>query len=284
MSEQSQGPGWWKASDGKWYPPEQAPAAPPPSTEPIAAAPPAGTPVGAPFGPPGSSPPGAPPPGAPPGGPPTDAPPAPGPSSPGNNTPKIIAVIVTLALVAGGIAFAVTRGGGSGGSAKAFCDTAKKFQNDDSLNNAFNNPAEVDKALAAFDELVKAAPKEIKTDMETLQDALKKIGLAIKTAGNDPGKQFAAVLAASQGLDEKKLDQATKNIEEFGKKNCGSDFTFGSSGSSRSSAPGSSTSGSSFGTDFSFDSDSFSSVLSEFSSNFGSDFLSSLSSEFSTSS
>src|SRR5688572_2115663 len=25
MSEQSQGPGWWQASDGKWYPPEQAP-------------------------------------------------------------------------------------------------------------------------------------------------------------------------------------------------------------------------------------------------------------------
>ncbi len=27
MSEQSQGPGWWLASDGRWYPPEQAPGA-----------------------------------------------------------------------------------------------------------------------------------------------------------------------------------------------------------------------------------------------------------------
>gem|GEM_PF-569205 len=26
MSDSSQGPGWWQASDGKWYPPEQAPA------------------------------------------------------------------------------------------------------------------------------------------------------------------------------------------------------------------------------------------------------------------
>ena len=26
MSEQSQGPGWWQASDGRWYPPESAPA------------------------------------------------------------------------------------------------------------------------------------------------------------------------------------------------------------------------------------------------------------------
>ena len=25
MSDFSQGPGWWQASDGKWYPPEQAP-------------------------------------------------------------------------------------------------------------------------------------------------------------------------------------------------------------------------------------------------------------------
>lgn len=30
MSDQSQGPGWWIASDGKWYPPEAAPQQPPP--------------------------------------------------------------------------------------------------------------------------------------------------------------------------------------------------------------------------------------------------------------
>jgi len=29
MSDSSQGPGWWQASDGKWYPPEQAPGAQP---------------------------------------------------------------------------------------------------------------------------------------------------------------------------------------------------------------------------------------------------------------
>lgn len=28
MSDYSQGPGWWQASDGKWYPPQQASAAP----------------------------------------------------------------------------------------------------------------------------------------------------------------------------------------------------------------------------------------------------------------
>ena len=31
MSDVSQGPGWWQASDGKWYPPEQRPADPAPT-------------------------------------------------------------------------------------------------------------------------------------------------------------------------------------------------------------------------------------------------------------
>jgi hypothetical protein len=29
MSEQSMGPGWWLASDGRWYPPESRPSARP---------------------------------------------------------------------------------------------------------------------------------------------------------------------------------------------------------------------------------------------------------------
>lgn len=32
MSDTSQGPGWWQASDGKWYPPEQAPGGQAPQT------------------------------------------------------------------------------------------------------------------------------------------------------------------------------------------------------------------------------------------------------------
>ncbi len=41
MSDTSQGPGWWIASDGKWYPPESAqPATPPPPTPPAYMAPP----------------------------------------------------------------------------------------------------------------------------------------------------------------------------------------------------------------------------------------------------
>jgi predicted RNA-binding Zn-ribbon protein involved in translation (DUF1610 family) len=46
MSNSSQGPGWWMASDGKWYAPEQHPdyrpsgSAPPPDSAPTTAAPP----------------------------------------------------------------------------------------------------------------------------------------------------------------------------------------------------------------------------------------------------
>ena len=34
MSDTSQGPGWWQASDGKWYPPDQVPAGGPASAVP----------------------------------------------------------------------------------------------------------------------------------------------------------------------------------------------------------------------------------------------------------
>lgn len=46
MSDVSNGPGWWQASDGKWYPPEQQPnyeaSAPPPTPSPSPARPSAG--------------------------------------------------------------------------------------------------------------------------------------------------------------------------------------------------------------------------------------------------
>lgn len=38
MSDVQQGPGWWMASDGRWYPPESRPALPPPPPPPPVAA------------------------------------------------------------------------------------------------------------------------------------------------------------------------------------------------------------------------------------------------------
>jgi hypothetical protein len=50
MSDQSQGEGWWLASDGKWYPPSRPDAPALPTTQPFAE--PAGAPGAATYGPP----------------------------------------------------------------------------------------------------------------------------------------------------------------------------------------------------------------------------------------
>ncbi len=44
MSEVSQGPGWWLASDGRWYSPDQSPGYAPPGAQ--AYPPPSGAPIG----------------------------------------------------------------------------------------------------------------------------------------------------------------------------------------------------------------------------------------------
>jgi hypothetical protein len=54
MSQTPAGPGWWQASDGRWYPPESHPSAQPPPPPPAMPTMPAGTP---PQGPPPSYPP-----------------------------------------------------------------------------------------------------------------------------------------------------------------------------------------------------------------------------------
>lgn len=68
MSETPAGPGWWQASDGRWYPPEAHPSArpsvppPPPTPPPAMPTMPAGGPAGGPpQGPPQGPPPGPPP-------------------------------------------------------------------------------------------------------------------------------------------------------------------------------------------------------------------------------
>jgi hypothetical protein len=61
MSEMSQGPGWWLASDGRWYPPEQHPGYVP-TPPPVPPIPPPGPPAQSPYGfPPAQSPYGFPP-------------------------------------------------------------------------------------------------------------------------------------------------------------------------------------------------------------------------------
>src|SRR5262245_38169099 len=94
MSDTSQGEGWWQASDGKWYAPEQHPDVQQPDvqqpTQPVDEAGPP-TEWGRPGAPPGGSP------GAPPGT--------------SNNKKWIIPVAVGAALIIGVIAFLLLRGG-----------------------------------------------------------------------------------------------------------------------------------------------------------------------------
>jgi hypothetical protein len=104
MSDSTQGAGWWQASDGKWYPPEQHPDFQAGATQPIGAVPPptAAMPTVPPLVPPaatGGVPPGAPV--APPPGPPTAG---------GSSNAKWI-IVGVLAVAAAAIAAFLLLGG-----------------------------------------------------------------------------------------------------------------------------------------------------------------------------
>lgn len=120
MSETPQGPGWWQASDGKWYPPHTHP-----NYRPAA---------GQPMMPPGSAPPGSVPPGSvPPGSLPVKS----------GGVPKglIIAGIIVLVVVVAGFA-AVTYvtglvGDKIGGAIGGDCTLVGKGDVDSILNGDF---------------------------------------------------------------------------------------------------------------------------------------------------
>lgn len=129
MSEVSQGPGWWLASDGRWYPPEQhpdhQPIATPPPEPPAAPVAPVGS-AGAGWSVPADRP-------TPPGG----LPPAGGGSSPGRprGGPSggggagklvVVALAVVLALVVGGIGLVVVLGGDDDESVETTSAAASK--------------------------------------------------------------------------------------------------------------------------------------------------------------
>ncbi|MGH9245207.1 MAG: hypothetical protein ACRD29_13010 [Acidimicrobiales bacterium] len=129
MTDAPQGPGWWQASDGRWYPPEQHPDQPPtqqvpqpgPPPEPTQQVPQTGPPSEPtqqlpPTGPPGAGwrpqpqpQPGYPG-GPPPGGPPPGPPPASG--AGGSKLPLIIAIAVLVALIFGVGGFLLLSGDG----------------------------------------------------------------------------------------------------------------------------------------------------------------------------
>lgn len=92
MSDQSQGPGWWVASDGNWYPPESHPdfRPPPPPTSRPTDTPPSSAPLGG-WSAPASTPPSSPP--------------------KRGATRRLLVLVATAVVVAAGAAFALTRDG-----------------------------------------------------------------------------------------------------------------------------------------------------------------------------
>jgi hypothetical protein len=130
MSDSSQGPGWWLASDGKWYPPEATPAAatpPPTDPPPAAAAPP----------PKAAPPPAAPPPAAPPPTVAAAAPaaaPAPAKKSGGSGCAKaIIAFVIVLAVI--GILFVAALVAGIGFLGHKVESAAKKLEKEQQVED-----------------------------------------------------------------------------------------------------------------------------------------------------
>jgi hypothetical protein len=187
MSEQSGGPGWWIASDGKWYPPEQAPGAAPAQPQPT----------------------------APPSAPPTAPLPTSAPGSSPDNKGKVVAVLVAaLVLVAVGVVVALTRDSGgdsSKGNVGDFCSQSKDFREDAvSDRSDVSSDEENQIALERIEALDKVAPPEIKGDVDTLVEGSKLI-IAISNGQLDKIKQF----------DQAKVTKASKNLERFVEEKCG---------------------------------------------------------------
>jgi hypothetical protein len=95
------------------------------------------------------------------------------------------------------------------------------------LSGAFTGSApDVEKTKQYFDQLVAAAPSEIKGDFQTIADAWSKIADALKgvdlSSSQTPSAGTLAKLAKlGTELDQAKLTQASTNIGAWAAKNCG---------------------------------------------------------------
>lgn len=138
MSDASQGPGWWQASDGKWYAPELHPDFQPEPTQALPSEGPGeATQVVPPAGPPPEPtrvvPPVTAPVGPPPGGPigpPLGGPPLP---PPGGGRGKVIAaVVVAIVLLAAVLVLLLNRDKGNGGSVAASSSSSRSSSSESS--------------------------------------------------------------------------------------------------------------------------------------------------------
>ena len=75
----------------------------------------------------------------------------------------------------------------------------------------------VDAIVTSFDQLTKTAPSEIKSDMNLLNDSLKRARTNVQ-AGKLPDYGFSST-------DQTNLTTAAANVDRFGKDKCGIDFS-----------------------------------------------------------
>lgn len=249
VSDTSQGPGWWQASDGRWYPPEQHPDYQGPTQQ-------VQGPAYEPYAPP-TSPPAAYPPQA---GAPVESPP----SSGGSRAPLFIGLAVAVLLVAGGVAYLLLHSDDSRSTA-AFCSKASQLQNSDFSNGPLGDPDQLQTATAQLQAMADAAPDEIRGDMQVLNDVFKDASAAVNSASDESSK-LTAVLSAMTKAGVIRTMTALEHVQVFTRDKCHLTFNLTNEGQL-----GSELSSFSLPSDFSsfslsFDSSSFESFLSEFSS------------------
>ena len=147
MNDAAQGPGWWLASDGKWYPPEQVSASAP--TAPAA-----------------------------PGGPTTAV------NAPATNRAALIAVSVLVAMVlAAGTSAALVRLAGGGGSSHNSAKSIARYCVDsDAASQQFSDATdasgsagigELRQMIPVAERLAAEAPSAVHGDIETILTAFK---------------------------------------------------------------------------------------------------------------
>jgi hypothetical protein len=108
----------------------------------------------------------------------------------------------------------------SSGNCKSLSDLGASFASAFSGTNS-----DPEKEAQAFQQMVDAAPDEIKGDMQVIADDFSKIADALKgvdlSSGKTPDAQALAKIAALQGsIDQQKLQQAETHITAWATANC----------------------------------------------------------------
>ena len=160
---------------------------------------------------------------------------------------KFLACSLVGVVVFGGVLAACGGGSSSSGSQQAFCDALKKDVgafSDLSDQSDLTNSQSQSIAQAAFDDLAKKAPSEIKGDMQTVANGVKS---AFSAADQFSSAAKSSDFSKLSDLDKqfsdqnKGIDQAEQNIEKYAKDKCGVDLSSSSTSSSSTESASSSS-------------------------------------------